>query len=155
MSDGNICKQVAEDGKQNKFGVEKCSICDKKITNELEETFIKIVMAIKMIRGNVSKLDSETALDVIGEDWKSKVYEAHGDMMKDKYSIQRIRTTQVPMMESVAKYMKAFIKAWLHTYDENSKEKGHYKDMEVISEDTLPDDVREKFGKLPPPDTDR
>ena len=141
------CRKWNKMAKNKKFDVEKCCICNRKINTPVEKVFYSLYMAIKLVRKQVTENDIETAKEILSDDWKKDVYNNFGDMLKDKYSISKIRNSNKSILESLSSYMIKYTETLLITskLDFQSKLNSKNKDIEILNENELPSNVRDKM----------
>ena len=145
------CRKWNRMARNRNFGVEKCSVCNRKITTPFEKVFVSMTMAIKMVRKEITELDTITAKEVIGEAWKSELYKTFGDMLKDKYSLSMIRSSKLTMVETLGRFMESHTKGLLKSdYSASTRTSEDAPEVEVVGVDDLPDDVRENIEKTSP-----
>ena len=133
------CRKWLKMAKNKNFGVEKCTLCNSKITTPIEKTFISMYLTIKMIRKELGQKEINIAEDVLGEDWKKHVFAEFGGILKDKYSVNKIRNSKKNIVDSLSEYMIAHTTAILKSLENDSK------DVQLLTENELPENVKEQI----------
>ena len=115
------CRKWQKMAKNEKFGIEKCTICNAKITTPIEKTFISLYLTIKLARKTLSENDIKTGEEILGINWKKEVYNNFGNFLKDKYCISKIRNSNKSISESLSEYMIQYTKSILLSLENESK----------------------------------
>ena len=153
------CRKWHKMAKNNKFGMELCSVCNRKITTPIEKNFISMFLTIKLARKELTENDIETAKDILGDDWKKIVFEQFGEILKDKFSVMKIRQSKKTVIESLSTYMINYTKGILESLEDEHKflpknMKGSITDdntVEVLQKNDLPEELKERFKNIPKP----
>jgi hypothetical protein len=156
------CKKWQKMAKNNKFDGELCTICNRKITTPIEKSFMSMYLTIKLIRKKITDNDIEIAKEILDEDWKNKVYEQFGEILKDKFSILKIRQSKKPILESLSTYIINYTKGILESLEDEGKylpknmsgviqSDNNNITTEILQENDLPEELKEKFKNLPKP----
>jgi hypothetical protein len=156
------CRKWHKMAKNNKFGMELCSVCNRKITTPIEKNFISMYLTIKLARKELTENDIETAKDILGDDWKKIVFEQFGEILKDKFSVMKIRQSKKTVIESLSTYMINYTKGILESLEDDHKYlpknmKGDITDsntVEILQENDLPEELKERFKNIPKPNID-
>ena len=153
------CRKWHKMAKNNKFGMELCSVCNRKITTPIEKNFISMFLTIKLARKELTENDIETAKDILSDDWKKIVFEQFGEILKDKFSVMKIRQSKKTVIESLSTYMINYTKGILESLEDEHKflpknMKGSITDdntVEVLQKNDLPEELKERFKNIPKP----
>ncbi len=156
------CRKWHKMAKNNKFGMELCSVCNRKITTPIEKNFISMFLTIKLARKELTENDIATAKDILSDDWKKIVFEQFGEILKDKFSVMKIRQSKKTVIESLSTYMINYTKGILESLEDEHKYlpkemKGSITDddtAEVLQENDLPEELKERFKNIPKPNID-
>lgn len=148
------CRKWQKMAKNNKFGMELCSVCNRKITTPIEKNFMSMYLTIKLVRKQLTENDIETAKDILGDDWKKIVFEQFGGILKDKFTVMKIRSSKKTIIESLSTYMVNYTKGILEGLEDENKylpknmKKTVTNDgntVEILQEDDLSEELKERF----------
>ena len=152
------CRKWQKMAKNNKFGMELCTVCNRKITTPIEKNFMSMYLTIKLVRKQLTENDIEIAKDILSDDWKKIVFEQFGGILKDKFSVMKIRQSKKTIIESLSTYMINYTKGILESLEDEHKYlpknmKGTITDddniAEILQENDLPEELKERFKNNP------
>ena len=152
------CRKWNKMAKNNKFGNELCTICKRKITTPIEKNFISMYLTIKLARKKLTENDIETAKEILGDEWKKKVFEQFGEILKDKFSVMKIRQSKKMISESLSTYMLNYTQGILESLEDEEKfapknMRGNISNdtnhVEILQENDLPAELKEKLKNIP------
>ena len=115
-------------------------------------------LTIKLARKKLTENDIETAKEILGDEWKKKVFEQFGEILKDKFSVMKIRQSKKMISESLSTYMLNYTQGILESLEDEEKfapknMRGNISNdtnhVEILQENDLPAELKEKLKNIP------